>query len=194
MDKIHTKDLVIRQNKQSLRTMDTKFKQLEQQVISLLKLNQLTKQMDKKMKQLEMESETQKNKQEDEFNQCADAIAQSNEQIKALEQKAENYEYKLQRTNDRIEEFQDKLILQSDRLKVMVLDTKSELKVQLKKQEIQFSEISSYNEQLTFNLSSISDKVEKTLATELNSVIEAVKGDNERLVGMEMKVRHLDKI
>jgi hypothetical protein len=39
MDKIHTKDLVIRQNKQSLRTMDTKFKQLEQQVISLLKLN-----------------------------------------------------------------------------------------------------------------------------------------------------------
>ena len=194
MDKIHTKDLVIRQNKQSLRTMDTKFKQLEQQVISLLKLNQLTKQMDKKMKQLEMDSETQKNKQEDEFNQCADAIAQSNEQIKALEQKAENYEYKLQRTNDRIEEFQDKLILQSDRLKVMVLDTKSELKVQLKKQEIQFSEISSYNEQLTFNLSSISDKVEKTLATELNSVIEAVKGDNERLVGMEMKVRHLDKI
>lgn len=194
MDKIHTKDLVIRQNKQSLRTMDTKFKQLEQQVISLLKLNQLTKQMDKKMKQLEMESETQKNKQEDEFNQCADAIAQSNEQIKALEQKAENYEYKLQRTNDRIEEFQDKLILQSDRLKVMVLDAKSELKVQLKKQEIQFSEISSYNEQLTFNLSSISDKVEKTLATELNSVIEAVKGDNERLVGMEMKVRHLDKI
>lgn len=76
----------------------------------------------------------------------------------------------------------------------MVLDAKSELKVQLKKQEIQFSEISSYNEQLTFNLSSISDKVEKTLATELNSVIEAVKGDNERLVGMEMKVRHLDKI
>jgi hypothetical protein len=76
----------------------------------------------------------------------------------------------------------------------MVLDTKSELKVQLKKQEIQFSEISSYNEQLTFNLSSISDKVEKTLAKELNSVIEAVKGDNERLVGMEMKVRHLDKI
>ncbi len=39
MDKIKQKDTMIQQNKQSLRALDNKFKQLQQEVVGLNKLN-----------------------------------------------------------------------------------------------------------------------------------------------------------
>ena len=61
MDKIKQKDTMIQQNKQSLRVLDNKFKQLQQEVVGLNKLNKNQNDLFKKFKDIFAQIEDNQN-------------------------------------------------------------------------------------------------------------------------------------
>ena len=58
VDKIHSHDKITQANKTQVRVLETKFKQMEQQVIGLLKLNKAVNDMYKKVKDVEQQLQT----------------------------------------------------------------------------------------------------------------------------------------
>lgn len=58
VDKMHAHDKITQANKTQVRTLETKFKQMESNVIGLLKLNKAVNDMYKKVKDVEQQTET----------------------------------------------------------------------------------------------------------------------------------------
>lgn len=132
LDKIHHKDLTTRANKNAIRSLDTKFKQIEQQVISLLKLNSQVKEHHKVMKDISFMFESDKIARDDQlkvFQQEFDMLAT---RVTEIENKNELFDGKLIQSNQNFNAFKQSLIESEERIKVAVLEVKSELLIDFK--------------------------------------------------------------
>ncbi len=135
LDKLQSKEIAIRDNKHQIRQIDTKVRQIDQQVVGLLKLNHQMKDMYRLTKGLSSDSEQQKRQLEELKEHLELKFGEVEARMDEMQRAKDQQDVQVRRLLTTVGEFDTKMEDQSNKIKLNLMDVRSELIVQFKQQE-----------------------------------------------------------